>query len=97
LIQAADSINVVTVNSKGSQSELGKGIDGSNYLTRHRVNVKLYLEQTDEGSPTVGQLLLAHADENDIDLAIGGGYSHSRLRKLMLGGNTRYLNSACEY
>jgi len=101
LLQAADSVNVLTVSdkngdekdgdSKVSQSELAKGIDITTYLTRQGVTAKLYLEKTDEDSPNIGEVLLAHADENNVDLAIVGGYSHSRLREMLFGGITRYL------
>jgi nucleotide-binding universal stress UspA family protein len=39
----------------------------------------------------IGKLILAQADEEEVDLLVMGGYGHSRLREMMLGGVTRSM------
>jgi nucleotide-binding universal stress UspA family protein len=36
-------------------------------------------------------LILAEAGEEETDLLVMGGYGHSRLREMMLGGVTRHM------
>src|SRR5262249_39411283 len=40
---------------------------------------------------SVGDSLLAAAEESDVRLLVMGAYSHSRLREMFLGGVTRYI------
>jgi nucleotide-binding universal stress UspA family protein len=40
---------------------------------------------------SVGDTLLAKAEEDDIGLLVMGAYSHSRLREMILGGATRHI------
>ena len=44
---------------------------------------------TDRGS--VASTLLAHAVNVEADLIVMGGYGHSRLREIVLGGTTRRI------
>jgi nucleotide-binding universal stress UspA family protein len=39
----------------------------------------------------IGDAVLNHVAENDIDLLVMGAYGHSRLRELVLGGVTRHI------
>ena len=40
---------------------------------------------------SVGDTLLAPAGEHTAGLLVMGGYSHSRLREMLLGGATRHI------
>jgi nucleotide-binding universal stress UspA family protein len=42
-------------------------------------------------SGSVGQALMAQAIDTGADLLVMGGYGHSRLRELVLGGVTRWM------
>ena len=37
------------------------------------------------------KLILAQAGEEDADLLVMGGYGHSRLREMLVGGVTRHM------
>ena len=39
----------------------------------------------------IGEIILAQAAEEAADLLVMGGYGHSRLREMMLGGVTRHM------
>ena len=57
------------------------------HLRRHEV--KAEVRQVPSGGTSIGQALLAQAREEAADLLVMGGYGHSRLREMMLGGTTR--------
>jgi nucleotide-binding universal stress UspA family protein len=45
-----------------------------------------------EGGRGTGEALLARAEEEEgTDLLVMGGYGHSRLREVVLGGTTRHV------
>ncbi|MGH1486128.1 MAG: universal stress protein [Cellvibrionaceae bacterium] len=90
LMQQVEKVHVVTVNEGASNNiELATGIEISEYLSRRNINCQLFAEKTDENAATISQVLLAHAEKNNIDLIVMGGYGHSRLREILLGGVTR--------
>ena len=43
------------------------------------------------GGASVAETLLAQARDAAADLLVMGGYGHSRLREMMLGGTTRSM------
>ncbi len=57
------------------------------YLARH--SVKATAQSVELQGKSVGQALLAHAQQLNCDLLIMGAYGHSRLREMILGGATR--------
>ncbi len=59
------------------------------FLARHGVKAQAF---SDIGTDRhVGEAILAHATDMDIDLIVMGGYGHSRLREMVLGGVTRHV------
>ena len=46
--------------------------------------------------PSVGEALLGEATSRGADLLVMGGYSHSRMRQLILGSVTRHVLTAAE-
>lgn len=61
------------------------GADIALFLARHGVKVNINLRNTNHD---IGQALLAFAAEVDAGLIVMGGYGHSRLREMLLGGVT---------
>ncbi len=59
------------------------------YLARH--GVKVTLSRQTASDVDVGNLILSRAADYDSDLIVMGGYGHSRMRELILGGVTRTL------
>ena len=49
------------------------------------------IAQVQCGGGAVTDLILAEATSAGADLIVMGGYGHSRLRELMLGGVTRHM------
>lgn len=59
------------------------------YLKCH--DIEATIDLLDVRSQSVGEALLAHADDINLDLLVVGGYSRSRLREMVMGGVTAHL------
>jgi nucleotide-binding universal stress UspA family protein len=59
------------------------------HLARHGIEAHMANLVRDQGS--VASTLLAHAANVKADLIVMGGYGHSRLREIVLGGTTRRI------
>jgi nucleotide-binding universal stress UspA family protein len=53
--------------------------------------VKVDVQRIETRDLDVGNALLSHVANESADLLIMGGYGHSRLREMVLGGVTRTL------
>lgn len=95
LLVSADTVDVVMVNTAGSEPEDG-GLPGPDivaHLARHGIAANRVVHEPHGKS--VGSVLLHHADRVQAQLIVAGGYGHSRLREWAMGGVTReLLNSA---
>ncbi len=65
------------------------------YLARHGVKAQSRNVEA-EGGRSVGETLLATAQEAGADLMVMGAYTHSRLRELVFGGVTREVLAAAD-
>jgi hypothetical protein len=86
----ADKVTVFAVNP-GRTGDHGKepGADIALFLARH--GVKAEVSASESGGMEVGPWLLSRAADLGTDLIVMGGYGHSRLRELALGGVTRTM------
>lgn len=66
--------------------------DLEKYLTAHKVNY--VMEQHALKNDSIGETLVAYAQEVDADLLVMGAYGHSRFREFILGGATRSILSS---
>jgi nucleotide-binding universal stress UspA family protein len=87
LLAEAESVEVVSVLGEKDIAEEASGADIARHLARHcravSVNVLPVL------ADGVAATLFAHALLTRADLAVMGGYGHSRLQEFVLGGVTR--------
>lgn len=86
-LRKADAVHVLTAETSVTQSAAGRRI--AEYLAWHDVNCQLTIVKP--GADPVGQMLTGKAAELGADLLVMGGYGHSRMRELILGGVTRYV------
>ena len=89
LLQKAEMVDVVSVSYE--DDEVVDVSEISNFLSRRNVENRFNLQVTDEEFTTPEEVLLNYANTVDADLLVIGGYGHSRLREIILGGTTRYL------
>jgi nucleotide-binding universal stress UspA family protein len=89
LLERAGRVELVTINTTKRLSQHGAdaGADIALQLARHDVRVEVNYCEAREIS--VGDLLLARLSDAGSDMLVMGGYGHSRVRELVLGGVTR--------
>ena len=87
---SAEKVTIVCVDEDGVSDAPGARAL-QEYLALHTVTAKIHL--VPEDNRNTGEVLLAEATNLQGDLLVMGGYSHSRLRELVLGGVTRHIRS----
>jgi nucleotide-binding universal stress UspA family protein len=90
VLAKAASVTIVEVNPKGRKrlTDDTTSADITRHLARHGIRAEA---QTVTASTSVPDALLNYAADISADLLVLGGYGHSRLRELVLGGVTRQL------
>ncbi len=86
-LRQADTVRILTAETSATPAAAGRRI--AEYLSWHGVNSQSIVVKP--GSEPVGQALMGKAVELGADLLIMGGYGHSRMREMILGGVTRYI------
>ena len=88
LLKRAELVQVAIFNSKAQPDAHGEqpGADIALFLARHGVKVEVSVHKT---STDIGNALLSLSHDLDSDLIVMGGYGHSRLREMIMGGVTR--------
>jgi nucleotide-binding universal stress UspA family protein len=91
LLQRATRVTVLSVNPRSSSGGHGPipGADIALHLARHGVRAEVSSVATDDVA--VDDMLLSQAADSGADLLVMGGYGHSRLGELVLGGATRHI------
>lgn len=82
---------VVILCIGGQELDPGPGSTLADYLALHGVKADVHL--VDAESRPIGEVLLEHAQKHGANLLVMGGYGHSRLRELIIGGATRHVRS----
>jgi len=94
LLRRAARVDLVVFNPDphGEQAHGAQpGADIALYLARHGIAVDVVQEHTEAD---IGAALLAKAAALSSELIVMGGYGHSRLREIVLGGTTRTVLDA---
>lgn len=80
----------VEIVSFGDDRELHPHLSGQDlarHLARHDIQAEARIILGD--SVDIADMLLSHAADRGVDMIVMGGYGHSRLRQIVLGGTTR--------
>jgi nucleotide-binding universal stress UspA family protein len=91
LIRMADDV-IILIADAGKQGlrfghQPGAGVAA--HLGRHGITARIKPVQS--GGMAIAGLILDQAAQEAADLIVMGGYGHSRLREIMLGGVTRHM------
>jgi nucleotide-binding universal stress UspA family protein len=86
ILQQASTVIVVMVSESDRSLGDSPGADIGRYLSRHGIKAEI---RTAPGVPDVSTALVREAQAQAADLIVMGGYGHSRLQELVLGGATR--------
>ena len=94
LLQTATQVTVLAINPRDGVSGEGEvpGADLALHLSRHGVKAEASWLHADD--VTVAALLLSRLADLQADLLVMGGYGHSRMREIVLGGVTREILQA---
>lgn len=85
----ADDVTILNVSKGELDPSLADML--ADYLALHGVESTEHL--VDPGHKPIGEVLLHEAANADADLLVMGGYGHSRIRELLLGGATQFVLS----
>ena len=83
----AKQVEVVTVETDGKADDSMAGLYIAHHLSRHDVIVEV--RNIVAHGQDVSLRIRSHAAQQSADLIVMGGYGHSRLREVVLGGATR--------
>jgi len=91
LLAKAASVTVLSARASGRKAAThdATGAEITRHLARHGIRAKA--AQTVMTGGSASDVLLSYAADVSADLLVVGGYGHSRLRELVLGGVTRDL------
>ncbi|MBA1158799.1 universal stress protein [Microvirga mediterraneensis] len=87
LLSLAHHVEIVTIGKGENGNSHLSGRILARHLARHRIQAEAKRLPIDEVD--VANMLLSHAADMNADLIVMGGYGHSRLREVVLGGTTR--------
>ena len=91
ILEMAQSIEVVTVADHRIPYKELPGFNITRHLSRHGLRAELK-RLTISGD--IGETLLSYSADAGSDFLVMGGYGHSRLREMILGGTTRTILSS---
>lgn len=91
LLSLAEDVIILIVDPEKLGPRFGQqpGAGVQTHLVRHGVRARV--KQVASGGTAIAELILAQANEEGSDLIVMGGYGHSRLREMMIGGATRHM------
>jgi len=92
ILKSADHVDAICVDHKQHDEELVDVSEISTYLSKHDVANGFHLKLTDDDASTPEKVLMNFASKTSADLIVVGGYGHTRLREIVLGGVTRNLS-----
>jgi len=87
-LQTAEAVTVLSIGPTGAKEDGDKpAVSLARYLQQHDIHAEASHLVSDDIQP--GELILSRAADLGCDLIVMGGYGHSRVRELILGGVTR--------
>jgi len=89
ILARAKSVEIVMVTGERDHSGEIEGADIAQHLARH--GLKVEIKRIALGDVRVADAILSHAADAAADFLVMGGYDHSRLREMVLGGVTRSI------
>jgi nucleotide-binding universal stress UspA family protein len=81
----------VTVLTVGDEDKAAPAAALGAYLSRHKIDAEVI--RLEAGGGPIGRALLDRIAGLSADMVVMGGYGHSRLKEMILGGTTRYVLS----
>jgi nucleotide-binding universal stress UspA family protein len=86
-LKKAKQVEIVIVSEKPNKKDEIPGADLGQHLARH--GLKVEIEHITAPDINVASAILSYVADSGTDMIVMGGYGHSRLREVVLGGVTR--------
>jgi nucleotide-binding universal stress UspA family protein len=86
-LKKAKQVEIVIVSEKPNKKDEIPGADLGKHLARH--GLKVEIEHITAPDINVASAILSYVADSGTDMIVMGGYGHSRLREVVLGGVTR--------
>ncbi len=92
-LKRAKSATLLVIDPERYRGQLGAspGADIATHLARHGVNVEVHV--THSAGLGIGEILVNESESLGSDMIVMGGYGHSRLREMLIGGVTQHVLS----
>lgn len=88
-LETAEKVVIFAVEADVEDAKPGSAL--ADYLSLHGVTAEIVTYE--KGNRAIGEILLEQAQNINADLLVMGGYGHSRLRELLIGGTTRHIRA----
>ncbi len=92
LLHRSEVVEVLRV-VRGSTAEDESAEEVVRHLARHGLSARTHVLRLGPGEASIAQAILNEVSDQGADLVVMGGYGHSRLRELVMGGVTREILS----
>jgi nucleotide-binding universal stress UspA family protein len=89
ILELAVQVRILTILHEKPEAIAGLGAEALRHLTAHGVAAQV--DEVDAGGRKIGEVLDAYLAQHRPDLLVMGGYGHTRLRELILGGATEHM------
>jgi nucleotide-binding universal stress UspA family protein len=91
LLAKADKVDLLIIENDKTKNETTeiRGVEMASHLARH--NVKVEVEIIPAPDIDVADAILSHVADESGSLIVMGGYGHSKVREIILGGVTRAM------
>jgi nucleotide-binding universal stress UspA family protein len=89
ILQGAAQVRILTVLHEKPQAVAGLGADVLRHLEAHGVAARV--DEVEAAGRSIGAVIDDYLAQHKPDLLVMGGYGHSRLREVILGGATEHM------
>jgi len=91
LLAGTEKVTILVVDPGSLKGKVGDqpGADLATHLARHGLDAEVVTAAS--GGLGAGDVIIGQATDTGADLVVMGGYGHSRLRELVLGGATQSM------
>jgi nucleotide-binding universal stress UspA family protein len=89
ILKLAGQVRILTIVHEKPAAVAGLGADALRHLKAH--DVAAQVDEVDADGRAIGAVLDAYLAQHKPDLLVMGGYGHTRLREVILGGATEHM------
>lgn len=93
LLHRTKSVEIFRVVTDSTEEVDEEGLEVARHLARHNLDAKVRRLPV-SGSEPIASVILNEVSDQGADLVVMGGYGHSRLKEMVLGGVTREILSS---